>query len=145
VPNFTPEDEPFEIGKAYVLNEGTDVTIFATGHLVWEALLAAEALEKEGIYADVINIATIKPLDEDAVVKSVLKTGAAVVAEEHNMCGGLGELIAGVLARRKPTPLEFINGADRFGQSGTPAELLAAYSLDAPHIAEAAKRAISRK
>ena len=141
VPNFTPENEPFEIGKAYVLNEGKDVTIFATGHTVWESLLAAEALEAEGICAEVINIATIKPLDE----KAAIKTKAVVVAEEHNSAGGLGELIAGVLAKRFPTPIEFVNGADKFGQSGSPAELMAAYGLDAPHIAEAARTVISRK
>ena len=145
VPNFTPENEPFEIGKAYVLNEGKDVTIFATGHTVWESLLAAEALEAEGICAEVINIATIKPLDEKAVVASAIKTKAVVVAEEHNSAGGLGELIAGVLAKRFPTPIEFVNGADKFGQSGSPAELMAAYGLDAPHIAEAARTVISRK
>ena len=145
VPNFTPENEPFEIGKAYVLNEGKDVTIFATGHTVWEALLAAEELESEGICAEVINIATIKPLDEKAVVASALKTRAVVVAEEHNSAGGLGELIAGVLAQRIPVPMEFVNGADKFGQSGSPAELMAAYGLDAPHIAQAAQKVISRK
>ena len=111
----------------------------------WEALKAAEALEAEGICAEVIDIATIKPLDEAAVVASALKTGAVVVAEEHNMAGGLGELIAGVLAVKVPTPMEYINGGDKFGQSGTPAELLAAYGLDAAHIAEAAKKAIARK
>ena len=145
VANFTPEDQEFEIGKAYVMNEGKDVTIIATGHMVWEALKAAEALEAEGICAEVIDIATIKPLDEAAVVASALKTGAVVVAEEHNMAGGLGELIAGVLAVKVPTPMEYINGGDKFGQSGTPAELLAAYGLDAAHIAEAAKKAIARK
>lgn len=145
VPNFTPEDEPFVIGKAYVMNEGKDVTIFATGHLVWEALAAAEALEAEGISAEVIDIATLKPLDEEAVVASVLKTGAAVCAEEHNVCGGLGELIAGVLARKAPTPMEYVNGGDRFGQSGTPKALMEAYGLDAEHIVEAAKRAVARK
>ena len=144
-PNFTPADEPFEIGKAYVMNEGKDVTIFATGHMVWEALQAAEALEAEGISAEVVNIATIKPLDEKAVIASAKKTGKVVVAEEHNSAGGLGELIAGVLAAAAPTPIEFINGKDRFGQSGKPAELLAAYGLDAAHIAEAAKKAIARK
>ena len=145
VANFTPEDQEFEIGKAYVMNEGKDVTIIATGHMVWEALKAAETLEAEGICAEVIDIATIKPLDEAAVVASALKTGAVVVAEEHNMAGGLGELIAGVLAVKVPTPMEYINGGDKFGQSGTPAELLAAYGLDAAHIAEAAKKAIARK
>ena len=145
VPNFTPEDEPFVIGKAIVLNEGSDVTLIATGHTVWEALLAAEALEAEGIQAEVINMATVKPLDEAAIVKSARKTGAVVVAEEHNMAGGLGEAVAGVLARQLPTPVEFVNGEDKFGQSGTPSALMAAYGLDAPHIAEAAKKAIARK
>lgn len=145
VPNFTAEDQEFVIGKAICMNEGNDVTIFATGHLVWEALNAAEALEAEGISAEVIDIATIKPLDEEAVIASVKKTGAAVCAEEHNTCGGLGELIAGVLAANLPSPLEFINGADRFGQSGSPAELMKAYGLDAAHIAEAAKKVIARK
>lgn len=145
VPNFTPEDQKFEIGKAICMNEGTDVTIFATGHLVWEAVNAAELLEAEGISAEVIDIATIKPLDVEAVVASAKKTGAVVCAEEHNMCGGLGELIAGVLAANAPTPIEYVNGADRFGQSGTPAELMKAYGLDAAHVAEAAKKAVTRK
>ena len=136
VPNFTPEDQEFEIGKAYVMNEGKDVTIFATGHTVWEALKAADILEGEGICAEVIDIATIKPLDEQAVVESVLKTGAAVVAEEHNMPGGLGELIAGVLAARRPAPMAYVNGGDKFGQTGKPAELMAAYGIDAEHIAQ---------
>ena len=145
VPNFTPADEPFEIGKAYVMNEGKDVTIFATGHLVWESLSAAEALEAEGISAEVIDIATIKPLDTEAVIASAVKTGAVVVAEEHNMAGGLGELIAGVLASTSPKPIEYVNGKDQFGQSGTPAELLAAYGMDAAHIAQAAKKVMERK
>lgn len=145
VPNFTAEEQVFEIGKAICMSEGTDVTIFATGHLVWEAVGAAQLLEEEGISAEVIDIATIKPLDEEAVVESVRKTGAAVCAEEHNMCGGLGELIAGVLCAHNPAPLEYINGGDRFGQSGTPARLLQEYGLDAAHIAEAAKKAIARK
>ena len=145
VPNFTPADAEFEIGKAIVMNEGTDVTVFATGHLVWEALQAAALLEAEGISAEVIDIATIKPLDEEAVLASVDKTGAAVCAEEHNSAGGLGELIAGVLVKNRPAPVEFINGGDRFGQSGTPAGLMAAYGLDAVHIAEAAKKSIARK
>jgi len=144
VPNFTPEDEPFEIGKAYVMNEGKDVTIIATGHLVWEALQAAEALEAEGICAEVINVATIKPLDETTIVTSAIKTKGVVVAEEHNSAGGLGELVAGVLARRAPTPVEMVNGGDRFGQSGTPKELMAAYGLDAAHIAKAAKKVMNR-
>ena len=145
MPNFTPEDQVFEIGKAICLNEGSDVTIFATGHLVWEAVNAAELLEAEGISAEVIDIATIKPLDVEAVVASAKKTGAVVCAEEHNMCGGLGELIAGVLAANSPTPIEYINGGDKFGQSGTPAQLLSLYGMDAANIAEAAKKAIARK
>ena len=145
VPNFTPVDAVFKIGKAIVMNEGTDVTLFATGHLVWETLQAAALLETEGISAEVIDIATIKPLDEDSVLASVSRTGAAVCAEEHNSAGGLGELLSGVIARNSPVPMEFINGGDRFGQSGTPAGLMAAYGLDAVHIADAAKKAISRK
>lgn len=145
VPNFTDPDEPFVIGKAIVMNEGKDVTLFATGHTVWEALQAAEALEADGISAEVIDIASIKPLDEQAIVASAQKTGAVVVAEEHNMAGGLGEAVAAVLAKAQPTPVEFVNGEDKFGQSGTPSALMAAYGLDAPHIAEAAKKAIARK
>lgn len=145
VPNFTPEDQKFEICKAIIMNEGTDVTIIATGHLVWEALKAAESLEAEGVSAEVIDIATIKPLDREAVIASVSKTGAVVCAEEHNMAGGLGELIAGTLAGSCPAHMEFVNGQDRFGQSGTPSELLTAYGLDAGHIAEAARRAVAKK
>ena len=145
VPNFTDENEPFVIGKAIVLSEGKDVTLIATGHTVWEALQAAEALEAEGISAEVIDIATIKPLDEKAIVASASKTGCIVVVEEHNAFGGLGEAVAGALAAQLPTPVEFVNGGDRFGQSGTPSALMAAYGLDAPHIAEAAKKAIARK
>ena len=145
MPNFTPEDQVFEIGKAICMNEGTDVTIFATGHLVWEAVNAAELLEADGISAEVIDIATIKPLDVETVVASAKKTGAVVCAEEHNMCGGLGELIAGVLAANSPTPIEYINGGDKFGQSGTPAQLLSLYGMDAANIAAAAKKAIARK
>ena len=143
-PDFMP-DEPFEIGKSYVLNEGKDVSIFATGHMVWEALQAAEMLEGEGICAEVIDVATIKPLDTKTVLASVMKTGAAVVAEEHNMAGGLGELIAGVLAASMLKPIEYVNGKDLFGQSGTPDELLKAYGLDAAHIADAAHKVINRK
>ncbi|MBR6886232.1 MAG: transketolase family protein [Bacteroidales bacterium] len=145
VPNFTDENEPFVIGKAIVMNEGTDVTLIATGHTVWESLQAAEALEAEGIKAEVIDMATIKPLDEKAIIASASKTGCVVVAEEHNMAGGLGEAVAGVLARELPTPVVFVNGEDKFGQSGTPSALMAAYGLDAPHIAEAAKKAIAKK
>lgn len=145
VPNFTPENEDFEIGKAYKLNDGKDVTVIATGHLVWEALLAAEELEKEGVTAEVINLATIKPLDRETILESVKKTGCVVTAEEHFIFGGMGEMIAGLLASCNTAPLEMVAINDRFGQSGTPAELMKAYGLDAEHIAAAARRAISRK
>ena len=136
VPNFTDPDEPFQIGKAYVMNEGSDISIFCCGHLVWEALQAAEALEAEGISVEVVNVATIKPLDEETILASVRKTGKAIVAEEHNRAGGLGEAIAAVLAEKLPTRLVLMNGGDRFGQTGTPAALMALYGLDAAHIVE---------
>ena len=145
VPNFTDPEEPFVIGKIYVLNEGKDVSMVTNGHLVWEALQAAEALEAEGISAEVLNVATVKPLDEKALLASIGKTGAAVVAEEHASAGGLGDAVAAVLAANAPAPVEFVNGGDKFGQSGTPAELMAAFGLDAAHIAAAAKKALSRK
>ena len=145
VPIFTDPDEPFEIGKVYNMNPGTDVTIITMGHLVWEAIQAAEALEAEGISAEVLNVATVKPLDTAAILESVGKTGAAVVAEEHNAFGGLSEAVASALVAGKPAPVEFINGGDRFGQSGTPAELMAAYGLNAANIAAVAKKAIARK
>lgn len=145
VPNFIPEDLPFEIGKAVVLSEGTDVTIVATGHLVWEALQAAEELEKEGISAEVINVHTIKPLDEETILKSVGKTGCIVTAEEHNYLGGLGESISGVLALNKPTPQEFVAVNDVFGESGTPEALMEKYGLNAKSIIQKAKKVQSRK
>ncbi len=145
VPNFTPEDEKFEIGKIYKLNEGSDVTLIACGYTVWEALQAAQMLEEKGISAEVLNVATIKPLDEKALLESLSKTRCAVVAEEHNMAGGLGEAVSGVLARNLPVPVEFVNGEDRFGQSGTPAELVKAYGLDAEHLVEKALKVIARK
>ena len=145
VPNFTPEDQVFEIGKALKLIEGADVSIFATGHLVWEAIQAAEKLAAEGINAEVINIHTIKPLDEKAVLESAAKTGAVVVAEEHFVAGGLGELISGVLAANKPAPVEYVAIKDKFGQSGTPAALMKAYGLDADNIVAASKRSMARK
>ena len=145
VPNFTPENQTFEIGKALRLVEGGDVSIFATGHLVWEALQAAEELEKQGISAEVIDIHTIKPLDTAAVIASAAKTGAVVTAEEHLIAGGLGELIAGVLIRTAPCPMEFVAVDDLFGQSGKPAELMKEYGLDAGHIVSAALKAVSRK
>ncbi|MDO5636461.1 MAG: transketolase family protein [Myroides sp.] len=145
VPNFIPEDMPFEIGKAVVLSEGTDVTIVATGHLVWEALQAAEELEKEGISAEVINVHTIKPLDEQSILKSVGKTGCIVTAEEHNYLGGLGESVSGVLALNKPTPQEFVAVNDVFGESGTPESLMEKYGLNAQTIVEKTKKVIARK
>ena len=146
VPNFTPCDQKFEIGKALKLIDGCDVTIFATGHLVWEAIQAADALESAGIKAEVIDIHTIKPLDVAAVLESVAKTKAAVVAEEHFIAGGLGEAICGTLcANGKAVPVEFVAIDDKFGQSGTPSQLMKAYGLDAEHIVEAAKNVITRK
>jgi transketolase len=145
VPNFTPADAPFEIGKAILLNEGTDVTIIATGHLVWEALLAAEALEAKGISAEVINIHTIKPLDEEAILASVGKTGCIVTAEEHNMLGGLGESVARTLALHHPSPQEFVAVQDSFGESGTPEQLMVKYQLNHQAIEAAVERVIKRK
>lgn len=145
VPNFTPADQTFEIGKAVMLNEGTDVTIIATGHLVWEAIQAGEELEKLGISAEIINIHTIKPLDEEAVLKSAAKTGCVVTAEEHNRLGGLGDSVAQVLARNLPTPQEYVAVNDSFGESGTPAQLMEKYGLNANSIVAAARKAISRK
>ncbi|MEN8139459.1 MAG: transketolase C-terminal domain-containing protein [Bacteroidota bacterium] len=145
VANFTPADQKFEIGKALMLNEGSDVTIVATGHLVWEALLAAEELEAKGIKAEVINIHTIKPLDVPAILKSVEKTGCIVSAEEHNVLGGLGESVARELSQANPVPQEFVGVNDVFGESGTPAQLMEKYGLNAKAIVEAAEKAISRK
>lgn len=145
VPVFTPENQTFEIGKAIHLMEGSDVTIFATGHLVWESILAAEMLKERGIHADVINIHTIKPLDIDAVLASVLKTGCVVCAEEHQYNGGLGDSIAQYLAVTKPTPMEFVGVNDSFGESGKPAELMEKYGLNAASIVDKALKAISRK
>jgi transketolase len=140
-----PADEPFVIGKAIVLSEGTDVTIVATGHLVWEALIAAEALEAKGISAEVINIHTIKPLDEEAILKSVAKTGCVVTAEEHNILGGLGESVARTLALNNPTPQEFVAVNDSFGESGTPEQLMEKYKLNNLAIVEAVEKVIKRK
>ena len=145
VPNFTPGDQKFEIGKALKLREGNDVTIFATGHLVWESLVAADTLRASGILAEVINIHTIKPLDIKAVIESASKTGAVVSAEEHLIAGGLGEMIAGVLIRELPLPMEFVAVDDKFGQSGSPAELMKQYGLSSVDIIAAVKRVINRK
>ncbi|WP_112113914.1 transketolase family protein [Flavobacterium aciduliphilum] len=145
VPNFTPADEPFIIGKAIMLHEGTDVTIIATGHLVWEALIAAETLEAKGISAEVINIHTIKPLDEEAILKSVAKTGCVVTAEEHNILGGLGESVARTLALNNPKPQEFVAVQDSFGESGTPEQLMDKYKLNHQAIVEAVEKVIIRR
>jgi transketolase len=145
VPIFIPEDEPFIIGKALMINEGSDVSIFATGHLVWEAIEAAKSLASEGISAEVINIHTIKPLDNEAVIASARKTGCVVSAEEHQRNGGLGDSIAQLLARTLPTPMEMVAIDDQFGESGTPAQLMEKYGLNAESIIVAAKRAIARK
>jgi len=144
-PNFTPENQTFEIGKAVLMNEGKDVTIFATGHLVWKSLEAARQLEAEGISVELINIHTIKPLDEEAVLHSVSKTGCAVVCEEHNVIGGLGSTIATFLAKAKPTPTEFVAVNDSFGESGTPDQLLAKYGLETVNVYQATKKVLNRK
>ena len=145
VANFTPADEPFIIGKAQMIKEGADVSIFACGHLVWKAIEALPILQEMGINAEIINIHTIKPLDTEAVLKSVEKTGCVVTAEEHMRNGGLGDSIAQLLALKNPKPIEIVAVNDVFGQSGTPDELLRLYHLDTPDIVEAAKRAIARK
>ncbi len=143
-PIFTT-DIPFEIGKAQVLAEGTDVTLFACGHLVWLAVEAARELEAKGISAEVINIHTIKPLDTKAIIKSISKTRCAVTCEEHNVLGGMGDSVAQVAARNLPIPIEFIGTNDTFGESGTPMQLLEKYGLSASNIAAAAQKAIARK
>jgi len=145
VPNFTAENQEFEIGKALHLEEGTDVSIFATGHLVWEALEAQKSLNKEGISAEVINIHTIKPLDKEAILKSVQKTKCVVTAEEHQMNGGLGDSIAQLLSRELPTPLEMVAVDDSFGESGPPMKLMEKYGLTSKEIISSAKKVISRK
>jgi len=145
VPNFTPENGDFEIGKAVKLIDGNDVTLVATGHLVWEALEAAKALNESGISAEVINIHTIKPLDDEAILESVNKTGCIVTAEEHNYLGGLGESVARVLAQHRPTPQEFVATQDTFGESGTPAQLMGKYGLNSEAILKAAKTVLKRK
>ncbi len=144
-PVFISEDTPFVIGKALMLNEGTDVSIFATGHMVWKAIEAGQQLAEKGISADIINIHTIKPLDEEAVIASAKKTGCVVTAEEHQMNGGLGDSIAQLLSRTMPTPFEMVAVNDSFGESGKPEELLVKYGLNDTDIVEAAQRAIGRK
>ena len=145
VANFTTPELGFEIGKGILLNPGSDVTIVATGHLVWEALQAAEELEGQGISAEVINIHTIKPLDEEIILNSVKKTGCLVSAEEHNYLGGLGESISGVLGLKHPTPMEIVATQDTFGESGTPAQLMTKYGLDKASIIDKAHKVIKRK
>jgi len=145
VPVFTDADQKFEIGKAVHLTEGTDVTIVATGHLVWEALQASEVLDAKGISAEVINIHTIKPLDTEAILKSISKTRCIVTAEEHNYYGGLGESVARILAQHQPTPQEFIATNDTFGESGTPEQLMEKYGLNSNAIVKAVEKVLKRK
>jgi len=145
VPIFTSADQKFEIGKAVKLTEGNDVTIVATGHLVWEALEASKVLNEKGISAEVINIHTIKPLDEKAILDSVTKTGCIVTAEEHNIIGGLGESVARTLSMHKPTPQEFVGTNDTFGESGTPSQLMEKYGLNSNSIVLKAESVIKRK
>jgi transketolase len=145
VPVFTDPDQKFEIGKAWMVNEGTDVSIFATGHMVWKAIEAGELLAEAGINVEIINIHTIKPLDEEAVLKSVAKTGCVVTAEEHNRIGGLGDSIAQLLARNNPVPQEYVAVNDSFGESGTPDQLMKKYGLDTEDIIKAVNKVIKRK
>ncbi len=144
-PIFTPEDEEFVIGKAVQWNEGSDVTVVATGHLLYRAILAVEELEKEGVSVDLINIPTIKPLDSEAILKSVAKTGAVVVAEEHLMNGGLGDSVAQLLVRNNPVPMEYVAVDDKFGKSGAPMQLLAEYKLESADVKAAVKKVLERK
>jgi len=145
-PNFTKEDgSDFVIGKAQIFSEGTDISIFACGHLVWKAIEAGRILEEKGYSVELINIHTIKPLDEEAIIKSISKTGCAVTCEEHNIYGGLGESVARVAAQHKPIPIELVGTKDTFGESGKPEELLKKYGLDAPDIVAAAEKVMQRK
>lgn len=145
VPNFTNKDEIFQIGKAQILNEGKDVTIIATGHLVWEAIQAGEELYQQGISAEVINIHTIKPLDGEAILNSARKTGCLVCAEEHQIAGGLGESISSLLSREYPCPVELIGVQDEWGQSGKPVQLMEKYGLNSENIVKAAQKVLNRK
>jgi transketolase len=144
-PNFTEENQKFEIGKAQVLAEGKDVTIFACGHLVWKAVEAAKILEEKGISVELINLHTVKPLDEAAIIKSIQKTKCAVTAEEHNILGGMGDAVAHVSVRNFPVPIEYVGTKDTFGESGKPEELLKKYGLDTPDIVAAVEKAIAKK
>lgn len=145
VPVFTAEDQPFEIGKAWMVNEGKDVTIIATGHMVWRAIEAGEKLAEAGIDAEIINIHTIKPLDEEAILKSVKKTGCVVTCEEHNRFGGLGESVAQLLTTHYPAPQEFVAVNDSFGESGTPDQLMTKYKLDPADIVAAVQKVMKRR
>lgn len=145
VPNFTDATEKFEIGKAQILTEGKDVSIFANGHLVWKAIEACEILEAKGISCELINIHTVKPLDEKAILASVRKTKCAVTAEEHQLNGGLGDSIAHVLSKNFPAPIEMVAVNDTFGESGTPADLMKKYGIDTPNIVEAVEKVLKRK
>ena len=145
VPIFIPENQKFEIGKGLLLNEGSDVTIFATGHLVWEAVEAVKSLAAQGISAELINIHTIKPLDDECILSSVAKTKCVVTAEEHQIAGGMGESIAQLLASNSPTPMEFVAVNDKFGESGKPADLMKKYGLHSSNIIEATHRVLKRK
>ncbi len=145
LPVFTPADQKFEIGKAWHVNEGNAVSIFCTGNLVWQTILAGEMLAEQGIEADIINIHTIKPLDVDAILASVKKTGCAVSVEEHMMNNGLGDSVAQVLARNLPLPMEYVGVNDTFGESATPDQLLEKYGLTASHIVDAVKKVMARK
>ena len=135
----------FVIGKAQLLSDGTYVSIFACAHLVWKAIEAAKILAEKNISCEVINIHTIKPLDEEAIISSVKKTNCAVTAEEHNKFGGLGESIAGVLAKNHPAPIEMVAVNDSFGESGKPEELMTKYGIDTPNVVDAVMRVLSRK
>ena len=145
VPNFTASDQKFEIGKALNLKEGNDVTIFATGHLVWQALESAKMLEKDGISAEIINIHTIKPLDINTILKSVKKTKCVVTAEEHMLNGGLGDSIAQLLSTKFPLPIEMVGVKDTFGESGPPMKLMEKYGLTAKDISSSVKKVLIRK
>lgn len=145
VPNFTNPDQEFQIGKGIILNEGTDVTIVATGHLVWESILAGQKLNNMGVSAEIINIHTIKPIDEEIILKSISKSRCIVTAEEHNFLGGLGESISRVLTKNDPVPQEFIATDDTFGESGSPSKLMDKYGLNCNAIVKAVEKVLSRK
>ena len=145
MPVFTAPDKVFEIGKADLIQEGTDVTIIACGHLVWKSIEAAQKLNAQGISVELINMHTIKPLDEEAILKSVAKTKCVVTAEEHMANGGLGDAVAQLLASKLPTPQEYVAVKDTFGESGKPMELMTKYGIDCDNVVEACKKVMARK